>query len=99
MDDHKAQLAIARGFLAEHHDGYYTPDKVKDLCGLTMSISTLAPKMRLWARNGRLDRAYMMNESGQRLAYYCWNHAYDNPVNNAEEVVNHNPEQDKEPIQ
>jgi hypothetical protein len=38
--------------------------------GCPSQLSTLAPKMRLWARQGRLDRQYMMNDGGQRLAYY-----------------------------
>lgn len=68
-----SELKTAKTFLAEEWPLSFTPDRVKETLGLSMTGATLGRKFRAAVAAGELVRTYERNSRGEDIAKYAYN--------------------------
>lgn len=83
MANMDAQLKTAREHLAEVYPEGLTADAVHDYLATIyttpakpISVSTIGPKLRSYARRGELTRDYFIGENNRRQVRFIYNPAY-----------------------
>jgi len=66
----KSQLYKAKMFLVSHYPTAYTPEEIKSGARLSISISTLAPKLRQYSRQNALRRDYFMGKNNRSIVVF-----------------------------
>ena len=83
------QLDKARKFLVDSYPNGYTADRIKDQLNLTISVSTLAPKLRMYSRKGWLRREYFVGGNNRKQVLFSCGWEYYQQSKDQAEVDRH----------
>lgn len=90
MSNMDAQLKTARTHLAEVYPEGLTADGVHDMLATIytkpISVSTIGPKLRSYARRGELTREYFIGDNNRRQVRFAYNPEYHQVEKQANEI-------------